>query len=72
MVQTARLASPFLSSAVLGQRVQGRMGKEGETFRVKFLEFHHVTLCRLGEFLPRVRAKGKDLDRLKSLTCPVD
>lgn len=46
-------------------------GCEGETFCVKLLEFHHVTLCHLGESLPHVRQKGKDLDRLKSLTCPV-
>lgn len=71
MVQTARLASPFLRSAVLGQTGQGRMGKEGETFCVKLLEFHHVTLCCLGVFSPHVREKGKDSDRLKSLTCPV-
>lgn len=66
MVQRASLASAIILSVA-----QGRMGKKGETFWVKLLEFQHVTLCHLGEFLPHVRQKGKDFDRLKSLTCPV-
>lgn len=65
------LSFPPFCSARTESAGQGRMGKEGETFCVKLLEFHHVTLCCLGVFSPHVREKGKDSDRLKSLTCPV-